>query len=132
MNRHGFYSENLEWVSISGLQICATLTDLNKQNLSPRFLSKSNILLTSYPSENDMQKIVINFLKSIYNAKVRIPVKKDKLAEIIISSYQEINEKFSLESSNHYRFTPKMIEKWIKGLNYYPDEYFSYVRFFIP
>jgi dynein heavy chain 2 len=129
INRNGFYSDGLEWVSVSGLQICGTLSDLNKQNLSPRFLSKSNILLTSYPNENDMQKIIINFLNKIYNTKLKISVKKDKMAEIIIGAYQEIREKFTPDSSNHYRFTPKMIEKWIMGLSYYPDEYFSYVWF---
>lgn len=132
VNRSGFYGENLEWVSISGLQICGTLTDLNKQNLSPRFLSKCNIVMTSYPNENDMQSIIINLLNFAYSKfkSNSIPMKKEKLAEIILDAFNEIKQNFTPDLSNHYKFTPKMIEKWIIGLSHYPHEHFAYGFFY--
>lgn len=40
IHRNGFYApETLEWISVSGVQICGSLADGSKCNLSPRFLS---------------------------------------------------------------------------------------------
>lgn len=123
INRNGFYGENLEWISITGLQVCGTLTDLSKQNLSPRFLSICNLILTSNPNESDMQNIIVSFLDFTYikfNLN-SVPMKKEKMAEIIFDSFKEIKQKFTSDMSNHYKFTPKMIERWIVGLS---GEYF--------
>lgn len=132
INRNGFYGENLEWISISGLQVCGTLSDLMKQNLSPRFLSKSNIVLTSYPNESDMQNIIMSFLSFTYSRfkNNSITVKKDKMAEIILGSFNEIKRMFTADMSNHYKFTPKMIEQWIVGLSHYQNDHFSYGFFY--
>lgn len=132
INRGGFYGENLEWVSISGLQVCGTLSDLSKQNLSPRFLSKCNIILTNYPNESDMQIIISSFLSFTYNKfkSNAIPMKKEKMAEIILDAFNEIRQKFTPDISNHYKFTPKMIEQWIIGLSFYPIDQFAYGFFY--
>lgn len=132
INRKGFYSETLEWISIIGIQICGTLSNIKNQNISSRFLSKCNILMTSYPNTVDMQKIVIHILNYNYNIvpKSQIPIKKDKMADIIIDIYGDINESFTSDQSNHYTYTPKMIEQWIIGLSYYQDDKFSHVRLF--
>lgn len=129
-NRSGFYSENLEWISVSGLQICGTLTDINKQNLSQRFLSKCNILLTAYPNESDMQNIIISFLSSVFNKLKNIPIKFDKMCEIMLDIFNEIKSNFTPDMSNHYKFTPKMIEEWILGLTYYSQDNFNYGFFY--
>lgn len=127
INRSGFYGDSLEWISISGLQVCGTLSDLSKQNLSPRFLSKCNTVLTSYPNETDMQNIIVNFLSFTYSKfkSNAIQIKKEKMAEIILEAFNEIKMKFTPEMSNHYKFTPKMIEQWIIGLSFYPNENFA-------
>lgn len=126
INRHGFFSDTLEWISVSGLQICGTLSDVRKQNLSPRFMAKCNVLLTSYANEQEMQCIVGNFLTFLYGKfQKKLELKKDKLAEIIIDIYREINEKFTSDVSHHYSFTPNMIEQWIIGMSYYPEQNFA-------
>lgn len=48
INRNGFYSETLEWISITGLQICGSLNNITKQNLSFRLLAKAKYLLMGY------------------------------------------------------------------------------------
>lgn len=132
INRKGFYSKTLEWISIVGIQICGTLSNIRNQNISSRFLSKCNLLMTSYPNKYDMQKIVIHILNYIYNIlpKNQVPMKKEKMADVIIDIYEAINESFSSDQSNHYNFTPKMIEQWIVGLSYYQDDKFSIVSFY--
>lgn len=132
INRSGFYGDNLEWVSISGLQVCGTLTDFNKQNLSPRFLSKCNIVMTSSPNGSDMQNIIVSFLNFTYSKfkNNSIPMQKDKMAEIILDSFNEIKQKFTPDMSNHYKFTPKMIEQWIIGMSFYPSEQFAFGFFY--
>lgn len=48
INRNGFYSETLEWISITGLQICGSMSNITKQNLSSRFLAKAKYLIMGY------------------------------------------------------------------------------------
>lgn len=129
INRNGFYSENLEWISISGLQICGTLVDITKKNLSTRFLSKCNIILTSYPNQNDMQNIVMSFLGFIYS-KYQLTMKKEKICEVMLEIFNEIKLNFTADHSNHYKFTPKMIEEWVIGLTHYPNDSNFYYGFF--
>lgn len=124
MNRSGFYSENLDWISISGLQICGTLTNIGDQNLSPRFLSKCNVLLTSYPNENDMQNIIMNFLSSLFDNLKNSTVNREKICEALLDTFKETKKNFTTDISNHYKFSPKMIEDVILGLTFYSSEHF--------
>lgn len=40
IHRNGFYAtDTLEWIGVSGIQICGSISDLTKCYLSPRFLS---------------------------------------------------------------------------------------------
>lgn len=130
INRKGFYGENLEWISVNGLQICGTLSNISHQNLSTRFLSKCNILLTSYPNESDMQNIILSFLSSIFNNLKNTAIKKEKVCEVLLDIFNETKRNFTSDLSNHYKFSPKMIEEVIIGLNYYPPELFIYGLFY--
>lgn len=130
MNRSGFYSENLEWISVSGIQICGTLTSIKNHTLSSRFLSKSNILLTSYPNESDMQNIILSFLSSLFSNTKNISVKKEKVCEVLLDIFNEIKRNFTSDMSNHYKFSPKMIEDIILGLSYYSSENFAIGLFY--
>lgn len=123
INRSGFYSENLEWISVKGLQICGTLTNLLNQTLSSRFLSKCNIILTSYPNESDMQNIILSFLSSIFNKIKNSSINKEKICEVLLDIFNETKRNFTPDVSNHYKFSPKMIEDVITGLSFYPSEH---------
>lgn len=123
INRSGFYSENLEWISVKGLQICGTLTNISNQTLSTRFLSKCNILLTSYPNESDMQNIILSFLSSTFNKINNSSIKKDKICEVLLDIFNETKRNFTPNMSNHYKFSPKMIEDVITGLSFYQSEH---------
>ncbi|XP_035794419.1 cytoplasmic dynein 2 heavy chain 1-like [Anopheles albimanus] len=127
IHRHGFYSEGVEWICVSGMQVCASVADLEKSGLSPRFLSVCRLVRFGYPSEQDMESIVRSVLLPVYNqlAKGAVRVKLGELVRSIINVYLRINERFRHGDATHYRFTPKMIEKWIAGLLFYPQECFE-------
>lgn len=48
IQRNGFYADTLEWISVSGLKICSSMSDTPKQTLSPRFLSLVQNIHTEY------------------------------------------------------------------------------------
>ncbi|KFB35182.1 AGAP010790-PA-like protein [Anopheles sinensis] len=128
IHRHGFYSDGVEWICVSGVQVCASITDLGKTVLSPRFLSISRLVRFDYPSEQDMESIVRSILLPVYNLLAKgtgVRVKLHELVRSIINVYLRINAQFQHGEATHYRFTPKMIEQWISGLLFYPEENFG-------
>lgn len=122
INRNGFSAENLEWISITGLQIACSMSSGSKQTLSERFLSVTNIMVTGYPTEVDMQSIVRNEFRKVLNKFKSSEVKIERIVDAFISIYREIKTTFTSDISSHYIFTPKMITKWITQLVNYPDD----------
>lgn len=122
-NRNGFYGDNLEWVSIHGLQICGTLSDFKNHRISPRFLSKNILIIVNVPTQSDMKNTTLNFL-NISGKKVnkKTSVSRDKLADIILDCFNEVSTNFTPDKSCHYHFSPKMIERWINGMSFYRNE----------
>lgn len=57
VQRGGFYAENLEWISVSGLQICASISG-NLSKISPRYLAINQYVRVARPSAADMLAIV--------------------------------------------------------------------------
>lgn len=39
IRRSGFYTESLEWINVTGLTICCSMVNIERQPFSPRFLS---------------------------------------------------------------------------------------------
>lgn len=44
--RNGFYSDTLEWISVTGLQICCSMSSVPKQHMSPRYLAIAQTFVT--------------------------------------------------------------------------------------
>lgn len=122
ISRHGFYDDNLEWTSVEGLQICATLSDLRNHRISSRFLLKNVMIQFSEPTQNDMQYIIGNFVHN--SVKLSTQTSEQKLAEMILNCFNDVVYSFSTDKSQHYQFSPKMIELWISGLSNYSKEDF--------
>lgn len=49
----------------------------------------------------------------------------DKFLNAIINIYNEVINHFKLDTSNHYNFSPTLIEKWITQLVNYPKNKFA-------
>ncbi|XP_053681370.1 cytoplasmic dynein 2 heavy chain 1 [Anopheles nili] len=127
IHRHGFYSDGVEWISVSGVQVCASITGIEKSTLSPRFLSLCRLIRFGQPTDQDMESIVRSILLPVYNQLGRSTarLKLQELVHAIIGVYARINKQFPPGEATHYRFTPKLIEKWIAGLLFYPEESFA-------
>lgn len=122
ISRHGFYDDNLEWTSVEGLQICATISDFRQHRISSRFLMKNVIIHVSEPTQNDMQHIIGNFVHN--SVKLTGQISENKLAEMMLNCYNDVAYSFSPEKCFHYQFSPKMIELWIAGIsNYSRDDF---------
>lgn len=77
-----------------------------------------------------MQNIIISFLSSVFSKLKNIPIKIEKMCEIMLDIFNEVKRNFTPDMSNHYKFTPKMIEDWILGLTHYPPDNFTYGFFY--
>ncbi|CAD7084661.1 unnamed protein product [Hermetia illucens] len=125
IQRNGFYSDSLEWINVSGLQVCASMTSNNsKQNLSPRYLSINSYLSVGYPSTEDMQIIVHNHLQVILERFKSSP-KISTVVENLMQFFEELQLNFTVDKQVHYNFTPKMILNFIERLGNYPEEDFN-------
>lgn len=120
IQRRGFYSESLDWVSVSGLQICGSITMLGSETckLSARFLGLNKFITVSYPLDEDLIRIVTAQLDEL-SLKVRPKMSiKD-----ILSTFKAVQARFTGDDSPaHYKFTPKMISRIIENLRYYREE----------
>ncbi|XP_058067024.1 cytoplasmic dynein 2 heavy chain 1 [Anopheles bellator] len=128
IHRNGFYCDGVEWIGVSGVQVCASVASLDGPAgaLSPRFLSACRLVRFGYPTDQDMESIVRSALLPVYNGRLAGTgaAHRPQLADLvcsIIRVYRRVNDHFQPTVAPHYRFTPKMIERWIAGLLNYPD-----------
>ncbi|XP_055534643.1 cytoplasmic dynein 2 heavy chain 1 [Wyeomyia smithii] len=124
---NGFYSETLEWISVAGLTVCASVSDIRKTQLSPRFLSICTVVQFGYPNQQDLESIVKSMILPVYNqlGKNSVKMRLNDLVRAVMNVYFETQARFERGEILHYRFTPKMIERWISGVLHYPAEYFG-------
>ncbi|GAB0096653.1 Cytoplasmic dynein 2 heavy chain 1 [Sergentomyia squamirostris] len=122
IHRSGFYADTLEWISVTGLQICGSFSSTFKSSLSQRFLSVTRYLVIDYPSEKDMSLIVENQFAPIFARFKASRLRMEKLSEVIIGIYQEVKTSFTADQRSHYVFTPKMITKLLMNLSCYPAD----------
>ncbi|XP_055916348.1 cytoplasmic dynein 2 heavy chain 1 [Eupeodes corollae] len=122
VQRNGFYADNLEWINISGIQICGSISDSNSRlkRISPRFLTINHFLRVSYPSPSDMESIVQNRLEPIL-MRFKNPPNTLDVVRSVLDFFTQIQESFNLvQGLAHYQFTPKIIMNFILGLSHYP------------
>ncbi|XP_053958646.1 cytoplasmic dynein 2 heavy chain 1 [Anastrepha ludens] len=136
VQRAGFYADNLEWVHISGLQICGSISQdpatsmgggLHK--LAPRFLAINQFLRVSYPTDADMLTIVQSQLEPLL-ASGRFKtaaVNVQYVVEGLLELFKKLQATFTASSRawEHYNFNPKFIMKLLHNLEYYPAEAFN-------
>ncbi|XP_053685293.1 cytoplasmic dynein 2 heavy chain 1 [Sabethes cyaneus] len=127
VNRSGFYSETLEWISVAGVIVCASVSDIRKTHLSPRFLSICALVQFGYPNQSDLESIVKSMILPVYNqlGKNSVKIRLNDLVRAVMNVYFETQARFNRGEILHYRFTPKMIERWISGILYYPVDSFG-------
>lgn len=68
--RGGFYAENLEWIGVSGLQLCASIGG-NTGKIAPRYFAINQFVRVSRPTSQDMLEIVQRRLEPLLEEHFR-------------------------------------------------------------
>lgn len=126
LEKQGFYNESLEWITVSGIHICASISEslLTTKKLSPRFMCRVGHLRIKHPSDSDMEIVLTNSLQPIL-----VKFKKSYTTDVVESLtafFRKVQESFMGKGeSSHYHFTPKTLIKLINGLYNYPEDNFN-------
>lgn len=70
VQRAGFYAENLEWIGVNGLQICASISG-NPMEIAPRYFAINQFVRVSRPTSQDMLEIVQRRLEPLLGEHFR-------------------------------------------------------------
>ncbi|XP_064546805.1 cytoplasmic dynein 2 heavy chain 1 [Drosophila montana] len=137
VQRGGFYADNLEWISVSGLQICASISG-NLLKISPRYLAINQYVRVARPSPSDMLAIVQCRLEPLLHTHFRATssgssINLQHVSECLMECFEKLQAAFTASTGQqqqqqqqlHYQFSPKCIMKLIAGLVYYPSTDFN-------
>lgn len=125
----GFY-DGLEWVSVEGLQIVGAMNPgdtVGRSQLSTRFTAIVHILYIDYPDNEQLQSIYTSFFKVCLkisnkeNGRIGEAMWKSsqnvrKLCGSMITVYEKVRQKFSVDDYRHYLFSPRDLTEWCFGL----------------
>ena len=124
----GFHDENLEWVGLEGVQIVMSInpsTTLGRCELTSRFSSLTRIWYVDYPDRSQLQEIYSAMLLPIVQEKLSskhemaTPKNIARLSTTLTNVYEQLKGKFSVDDHKHYRFSPKILTRWVTGLQRY-------------
>ncbi|KAJ3140439.1 Cytoplasmic dynein 2 heavy chain 1 [Physocladia obscura] len=127
----GFYDSNLEWVGLENVQVVASMTPstrIGRSPLSSRFTSICRQLYISYTDSGQLVNIYRILARPILTECVKnhsiwnSSKSGQKLAATMVSIYNQICKKFTVDISPHYIFTPRDLSRWLFGLIGYDIE----------
>ena len=100
---------------------------IGRNELSTRFTANVRIAYISQPTSNELFVIYTEYVKTLLEnplselkGKQSNPNIAKHLSKFLISFYNEIKKKFSVDDHRHYLFTPRNITKLIYSLFRYP------------
>ncbi|EDX05339.1 GD21850 [Drosophila simulans] len=131
--RGGFYAENLEWIGVSGLQICASVGG-NAGKIAPRYFAINQFVRVSRPTSQDMLEIVQRRLEPLLEEhfrgsenRGRSGVNLQHVSESLMDCFEKLQATFTNVGGRqaHYQFSPKCIMKLLDALVFYPASDFN-------
>ncbi|XP_015052343.2 cytoplasmic dynein 2 heavy chain 1 [Drosophila yakuba] len=131
--RGGFYAENLEWIGVSGLQICASIGG-NTGKIAPRYFAINQFVRVSRPTSQDMLEIVQRRLEPLLEEhfrgsenRGRSGVNLQHVSESLMDCFEKLQATFTNVGARqaHYQFSPKCIMKLLDALVFYPASDFN-------
>ncbi|EDW77285.2 uncharacterized protein Dwil_GK18215 [Drosophila willistoni] len=149
VQRGGFYNaENLEWINVTGLQICASISG-NLLKLASRYLAINQYVRVMQPTTKDMLTIVQCRLEPLLSEHFRPPmgagggggggsgivVNLQHVSESLMECFEKLQDAFTSQASTtaltaaHYQFNPKSIMKLLDALVFYPPNDFNQALF---
>ncbi|KAM8717355.1 hypothetical protein ACLKA7_004106 [Drosophila subpalustris] len=130
VQRGGFYADNLEWVTVSGLQICASISG-SLLKIAPRYLAINQYVRVGRPTASDMMAIVQCRLEPLLKGHFRTSgssVNLQHVCECLIECFEKLQTTFTASGAQnqvHYQFSPKSIMKLLDSLVFYPPSDFN-------
>jgi dynein heavy chain 2 len=125
LTHHGFYDENMEFVSIDKrIQIVATLNPIisfGRYKLSTRFTANVRLMSIDNPSKKELGKIYHSMLKS-FSAEQGLSLTPDTLkrsAVFLTEVYEHTLKSFLPQKNIHYIFTPRETARAIEAIKHY-------------
>ena len=117
----GFYDENLEFVYLERIQIIASMnpsSTVGRYEITTRFTGNVRMLFLDYPSNDEMNIIYNDYLKSILSSESlgKLVNLSSILAQSSINIYNKVKKEFTFDMYHHYIFTPRDISNWLIGL----------------
>ncbi|KAH8278084.1 hypothetical protein KR026_009737 [Drosophila bipectinata] len=136
VQRAGFYAENLEWIGVNGLQICASISG-NPMKIAPRYFAINQFVRVSRPTSQDMLEIVQRRLEPLLGEHFRVVggrgsaggggVNLQHASESLMECFEKLQATFTATGGRqaHYQFSPKCIMKLLHDLVFYPSSAFN-------
>ncbi|KAH8263165.1 hypothetical protein KR044_005503 [Drosophila immigrans] len=129
VQRGGFYAENLEWITVSGLQICASISG-NLLKIAPRYLAINQYVRIGRPTTSDMLAIVQCRLEPLLNGHFSSSgnINLQHASECLMECFEKLQTTFTASGGQqqvHYQFSPKCIMKLLQSLLFYPPTDFN-------
>jgi len=128
---HGFYDANREFLGVERLHIIASMapsSSVGRHALSTRFAAIVRNVFIDYPNERELQYIYGSYMHAAFGTKSPVHVSDDrfrgaaglaKLASTMVGIHQSACARFSPDEHRHYRFTPRDLSAWVRGLMRY-------------
>ncbi|ALC40164.1 btv [Drosophila busckii] len=125
--RGGFYADNLEWISVHGLQLCASISG-NLLKIAPRFMAINQFVRIARPTPNDMLAIVQCRLEPLLQTHFQrsTHINLQHASECLMACFEQLQSTFvATPAQLHYQFSPKFIMKLLDALVFYPATDFN-------
>ena len=129
ITHQGFYDDNLDWISVEGVQIVGALnpvTTVGRSQLSTRFTATVHVAYMTYPERDQLVAIYTSFLKGVLAAGSQGQGLPDptwrsegsirKLCGTVVEVYEKVRAKFHVDDQRHYLFNPRDLTQWMFGL----------------
>ncbi|KAH8376856.1 hypothetical protein KR093_001749 [Drosophila rubida] len=131
VQRGGFYADNLEWITVSGLQICASISG-NLLKIAPRYLAINQYVRIARPTSSDMLSIVQCRLEPLltghFSSGGGSGINLQHASECLMECFEKLQTTFTAAGGQqqvHYQFSPKCIMKLLQTLLFYPPTDFN-------
>ncbi|XP_060645040.1 cytoplasmic dynein 2 heavy chain 1 [Drosophila nasuta] len=136
VQRGGFYADNLQWITVSGLQICASISG-NLLKIAPRYLAINQYVRIGRPTNSDMLAIVQCRLEPLLNGHFSSSsnggsINLQHVSECLMECFEKLQTTFTASGGQqqqqqqvHYQFSPKCIMKLLQSLLFYPPTDFN-------
>lgn len=90
IRRCGFFTESLEWISVSGLIVCGSMSNTQRQQFSPRYLSIVQNVCIEFPNDAELHLIMKNQFSPMSQRFKQVGQQINQIVESLIQLYYNV------------------------------------------